>query len=149
AFQQRRGDFDVKVRVARLDFADTWTTASLMAREDLRAGDRYAAVFSTPSVAGTFFQSRDAAGALPVSSGAFPVNYPYTWLRVQRIGGTKFNGYASLDGQVWTQLGSLTLSLPPTIYLGFTVSSKKTSQNVTAQFRDFQENTNTLVGPPA
>ncbi|MEY2408708.1 MAG: large repetitive protein, partial [Verrucomicrobiota bacterium] len=83
-FEQRRGDFDVKVRVARLDFADAWTTAGLMAREDLGTNSRYTAVLSTPSVAGTFFQSRADVGGVPVSSGAFPVNYPYTWLRLQK-----------------------------------------------------------------
>src|ERR1043166_6843672 len=38
AYEKRLGDFDVKVRVARLDFADTWTVASLMRSDERRVG---------------------------------------------------------------------------------------------------------------
>lgn len=148
AWQQRIGDFDVKVRVARLDFADTWTTAGLMAREGLGTNSPYAAVLSTPSVGGTFFQFRTNAGVVPQMTGAFPVNYPYTWLRLQRIGGTRFNGFASYDGEIWTQLGTVTLQVPSRVYLGFTVSSRNPAQTAQAQFMDFQENTSTVVGTP-
>lgn len=133
----------------RLDFADSWTVAGLMAREDVGTNGRYSAVLSTPSVAGTFFQARTNVGTASLASGAFPVNYPYTWLRLQRYNGTKFTGFASLDGQTWTQLGTYTYaSMPPRVYLGFVASSHSPSQSVTAQFRDFQDNTNVVVGPP-
>ncbi|PYJ01723.1 MAG: hypothetical protein DME25_17605, partial [Verrucomicrobia bacterium] len=146
SYQQRRGDFDVKVRVQRLDFTDLWSAAGLMAREDLGTNGRYAAAFSTPSIAGSFFQYRANTGGAAQTSGAFPVNYPYTWLRLQRLGGTRFTGYASFDGQTWTQLGSVILALPPTIYLGFAVSSHNPSQTVLAQFRDFGDSTGESVG---
>ena len=148
AWQQRSGDFDVKVRVARLDFADSWSVAGLMVREDLNTTNRYAAVFSTPSVAGTFFQARTNPAVVPLTSGTFPVNYPYTWLRLQRIGGTSFRGYASYDGGIWTQLGAVTLPLSTKVFVGLTLSSKVPSQNVTAQFRDFQDNVSTAIGSP-
>ncbi len=144
--QQRRGDFDVKVRVQRLDFADMWSMAGLVAREDLSTNGRYAGVFGTPSAAGTFFQYRANVGTGAEATGSFPANYPYTWLRLQRVGGTRFNGYASLDGQTWTQLGSVVLALPSTIYLGFAVSSHSPSQTVVAQFRDFSDSTGETTG---
>lgn len=148
AYEQRRGDFDVRVRVAKLDFADTWTVASLMAREDLNTASRYAAVCATPSIAGAFFQYRTNTATAPQGGGSFPVNYPYTWLRLERIGGSTFNGYASIDGVTWTKLSSVTLSLPASIYLGFTLSSRTAASAVNVQFRDFGENTSTTLGLP-
>ena len=146
AYQQRRGDFDVKVRVASLSFADTWAMASLMAREDLNPGSKYAAVCATPSIAGIFFQYRTNLGVMPSSGGTFPVNYPYTWLRLERVGGTTFNGYASVDGEVWTRLSTVTLAMPASIYVGFAVSSRSATNLASAEFRDFGVNTNTASG---
>lgn len=146
SYQQRRGDFDVKVRLQRLDFVDPWTVAGLMAREDLSTNSRFASVLGTPSIAGTFFQSRTNAGVPSQISGSFPVNYPYTWLRLQRVGGTRFTGFASYDGQTWTQLGTATLPLPATIYLGFAVASQNPAQTTVAQFRDFSDVSGGTVG---
>lgn len=146
SYQQRRGDFDVKVRIARLEFGDSWTMAGLMAREDLGTNSRYAGAFATPSVLGSFFQTRTNAGTMPLLTGSFPVNYPYTWLRLQRTGGTLFNGYASYDGQTWTRLGSVSLNLPSTIYLGYAMSSRKEGRTVTAEFRDFQDVSGGTIG---
>ncbi len=145
-YQQRRGDFDVKVRVQGLDFADPWTMAGLMAREDLGTNSRYAGVFCTPSIVGTFFQARTNTGALPQAMGTFPVNYPATWLRLERVGGTRFNGYASYDGHTWTLLGTAYLSVSSTIYLGFAVASHSPEQSVSAQFRDFSDCSGEVVG---
>ena len=39
-WQQRAGDFDVKVRVASLGLSDSWAEAGLMAREALVGGSR-------------------------------------------------------------------------------------------------------------
>ena len=151
AYQQYRGDFDVKVRVAALDFADTWTTAALMARADLTPGTNYAAVCATPSLVGAFFQYRTNAPNTAKAEGNFPVNYPYTWLRLERVsgvGGSIFHGYAGYDGQTWIKLGTVNLPMPATIYLGFALSSRSATGSATAQFRDFGDNTSTLVGQP-
>jgi hypothetical protein len=147
-YQQRRGDFDVKVRVAKLDFADTWTMASLIVRSNLSPATTYAAVCATPSIAGVFFQYRTNTATTPQGSGSFPVNYPYTWLRLERTGGTTFNGYASIDGETWTKLGTATIGMTPTVYLGFMVSSHSDATTVNAEFRDFQDNTSLALGLP-
>jgi regulation of enolase protein 1 (concanavalin A-like superfamily) len=44
------------------------------------------------------------------------------WLRLTRAGNV-FTGYFSIDGTNWTALGSQTLALPSTVYVGFAVSS--------------------------
>ncbi|MBI5385163.1 MAG: lamin tail domain-containing protein [Verrucomicrobia bacterium] len=145
ASQQRAGNFDVRVRVQRLDFADTWTEAGLMAREDLTTNSRFAAVLSTPIIAGNYFQSRTNAGSSAAMTGTFPVNHPYTWLRLQRAGHV-FSGFASFDGQTWTQLGAVSNTLPPTLYLGFALAGHSVTQAATAEFRNFSDASAGVIG---
>src|SRR5208282_3560607 len=84
--QLRSGDFDKSVRVESLSLTDPMAKAGLMARESLDPASRFAGVFATPSIAGSFFLSRTSSGAAAIPSGGFPVNYPWTWLRLQRVG---------------------------------------------------------------
>ncbi|HTD85345.1 MAG TPA: hypothetical protein VK850_02110, partial [Candidatus Binatia bacterium] len=135
SYQQRTGDFDVKVRIESLGLSDAWAEAGLMARESLDAGSRFVSVMATPTVSGSYFQSRtNVNGATPLS-GSFPVNFPNTWLRLQRDG-DQFSGYASFDGQNWRLLGGVTMALPANLSFGFAVSSHNTNQTTTAAFRE-------------
>ncbi len=136
-WQQRTGDFDVKVRLASLGLSDAWTEAGLMAREALDAGSRFASAMATPSISGCYFQSRTTTNGATGLNGSFPANYPNTWLRLQRAGSV-LTGFAGYDGQSWTPLGSATIAMPPAIYVGFAVSSHNTNQSATAAFRDFE-----------
>ncbi|MDB6034611.1 MAG: putative secreted protein [Verrucomicrobiales bacterium] len=135
-YQLRNGDFDVQLRVASLPLVDTWSRAGLMARESLGTNSVFAAAFATPTMNGEFFQYRGATGAASVNAGNFPANYPNSWLRLKRVGNV-FTGYGSYDGQTWVMLGSTTLSLPSSIYLGLAVSSQNSAQSVGVQLRDF------------
>ena len=135
-YQPRTGDFDVKVRLDSLSLADAWSEAGLLAREDLTAGSRFASAMATPSISGSYFQSRSALNGAAALSGSFPVNYPNTWLRLRRAG-NQFTGYAGFDGENWTSLGSTTIAMPATVSLGFATSSHNTNQTTTAAFRDF------------
>ncbi|MGA2246396.1 MAG: lamin tail domain-containing protein [Verrucomicrobiota bacterium] len=144
SYQIYTGDFDVCVRVAGVGLSDIFASAGLMAREDLTVGGRYAAAMATPAMNGCFFAWRDPIGSAASSAGSFPANYPDTWLRLSRSGGT-FSGFASYDGQSWTQLGSDSISMPSQIYLGFATSSENAGAATTAQFRDFGNVTNAMV----
>ncbi|HEY5913330.1 MAG TPA: lamin tail domain-containing protein [Verrucomicrobiae bacterium] len=136
SYQQRTGDFDVMVRIDSLTLVDAWSEAGMAAREGLTAGARSASVVATPSISGCYFQSRSVTNATTTLAGAFPVNYPNTWLRLKRAGSV-FTGYAGFDGRNWTQLGTATLTMGPTIYFGFAVSSRSPGQLAMAAFRDF------------
>ena len=93
-------------------------------------------MLGTPSISGSFFSSRALTNGPVATAGSFPVNYPDTWLRLKRSGNT-FIGYAGFDGENWTQLGSASLVMAPTVYFGFVVSSHNTNQLASAAFRDF------------
>ncbi|HWI58675.1 MAG TPA: lamin tail domain-containing protein, partial [Bacillota bacterium] len=145
AYQAFSGSFDIKVRLRSLDQTDPYAKAGLMVREDLTPGSRFAAVLATPTISGAFFQARSAAYGGTTTSGALSVNYPDTWLRLQRAG-DQFVGYASYDGLTWQQLGSVTLALTNTFYFGMAVCSHNSSQAATAQFRELSAVTNAVTG---
>lgn len=143
-YQLRTGDFDVKVRLVSLGFSDAWAKAGLMARESLAAAGKFAGVFSTPTLAGAFFEARTATQGNSVMSGSFSPGFPL-WLRLQRMG-TNLTGFAGLDGNVWVRLGSTRLTAT-NLYLGFAVTSHDTNQTTTAQFRDFGSGAGGTEGP--
>jgi regulation of enolase protein 1 (concanavalin A-like superfamily) len=138
AYQQRTGNFDVKVRVARLEPTDLWAMAGLMAREGLETNSRFAAVLATPSLGGNSFAARVQPGTATTRSGQFPVNYPYNWLRLQRVDNV-FRGFASYDGNHWHALGSASMSVPPTILFGMAVCSRDAALLTSAQFMEMGE----------
>jgi hypothetical protein len=135
AYQLKDGDFDVCVRLASFSLRGADAQAGLMARETPTSNSVFAAALAPPSLGGAYFASRTTATAAVSMQGAFPVNYPYLWLRLRRAGSV-FAGYASYDGKTWALLGSQTLNLPQTVCLGLFVSSRNPTQTVVAQFRD-------------
>ena len=144
SYQGRTGDFDVRVRVAALGLADPWSVAGLMARASVDPEAPFAGVLTTPTVSGSFFQSRAAANARPAAAGSAPVNFPNTWLRLRRTGNT-LAGYAGTDGRYWKTLSSTTVPLPATVLLGFVASSANPALTTTAAFRDFADVTEALT----
>jgi hypothetical protein len=150
-WQQRSGNFDVQVRLEDVTITDAFLQAGLMIRESLDANARFAASFASSPQLGCYFQSRTSAGSSATTAAPrnrFPVNYPYTWLRLQRVSNA-VNGFASLDGRLWTSLGSASFaSLPTSLYLGFAVSSDSEQHLATARFREFAPTASTTTGTP-
>lgn len=148
-YQERTGDFDVQVRVAGITVPDPYVRAGLMLRETLDANARFGAVFASSAQRGCFFESRATIAGQATVTGpetGFPVNYPYTWLRLQRAG-TTLTGYGSLNGTTWTALGSVSLSaLQAKVFLGFAVTGDNAALSATARFRDFGPTLSTTLG---
>jgi Lamin Tail Domain/CotH kinase protein/PA14 domain len=139
----QNGDFDLSVRVQSLTDSNPFAEAGLVARPSLNPSDAFAAALATPSLANCFFASRPSLGAAAATSGVLPVNYPNTWLRLQRIG-TQVNGFASYDGVTWSPLGSV--SLPAgRLFVGLAVASAAGGP-ATAQFRDYGNTMSTATG---
>ncbi|MBM3846255.1 MAG: hypothetical protein FJ405_08220, partial [Verrucomicrobia bacterium] len=141
-----RGNFDYQVRVESFSLVELLSKGGLMARDDLSSTGRYAAVFATPSINGTIFQSRNAAGKDATVAGLTPVNYPHTWLRLQRQGNV-FTGHASTDGRNWSPVSSANILMPEFVYLGLSASSRTTNgQPTSVKFRDFADATGQSLG---
>jgi hypothetical protein len=136
-YQQIAGDFDLRVRVQALNALEAWARAGLMARETLTTTSRFAATLAGPNISGASFFARLTGAAAVTSAGSYPVNYPQTWVRLQRSG-NNFTGYASTDGQNWTLLGTANLaSAAGTFFVGLAIFSANSSQVATAQLREF------------
>jgi regulation of enolase protein 1 (concanavalin A-like superfamily) len=150
---ERSGDFDLAARIESLTAANLYTKAGLMAREEMTPGSRHIFFQVFPNNnprnnnnGGFEFQYRQVKDSLmkavyPKSSAGtpeFPVAYPDTWIRLQRIG-NKFTGFYSTDGKSWKAYTTYTLVLPLKIYLGLAVTSHEPAKPASAKFRNIEE----------
>jgi hypothetical protein len=153
AYLEKTGDFDFVSRIESLMAAHLYTKAGLMAREDLSPGCRhiYFQVFSDNSPrnnnnGGFEFQYRAAKDSLmkaiypksPTGTPEFPVKYPNTWIRLQRVG-NDFTGYYSTDGKTWKIYTAYKLELPLKIYLGLAITSHNPVHAASVKFRNISE----------
>jgi hypothetical protein len=152
-YVERTGDFDIVTRIESLSAPHLYTKAGLMAREDLTAGSRhiYFQVFPNNNPrnknnGGYEFQYRllkdgEMKAIYPGSAEGkpeFPVSYPNTWVRLQRIK-NNFTAYFSTDGRSWKVYTTYSLELPAKVFLGLAVTSHNKSEATSAKFRDTGE----------
>jgi len=138
-YQPVTGDFDVKVRVSRLDQLLGSTSAGLMVRENLSAGSRN---FNAVVVTRDGGQYR--AGFRPDQDAAAPwgdatqVTWPNAWLRLKREGQT-FTAYYGDNGVNWEQFAQATDPTPfaTTALVGLCTSSSEFGLPTTADYKDF------------
>lgn len=120
AYTSMNGDGEVKARVASQQNTDQWALAGVMIRETLDATSKEALAALTPSN-GFSFDYRSAAGGATTyvngGSGAAP-----NWVRLVRSG-TTITAYKSTNGTSWTSIGSTTISMSQTVYVGLAVTS--------------------------
>ncbi len=90
---------------------------------------------------GLAFQRRPAAGGTSVSSAGSLSAAP-RWLKMQRIGDV-FTAYESADGLNWTLVGTETIPMGTTVYVGLAVTSHTTTASVTCTF----DNISVVPGP--
>ena len=123
--QQMTGDMEITAQVLTQQNTHTWAKAGVMIREDLTAGSRNAMMIMTPT-RGSVYQYRDSAGgtssSVPANDGA---RTPY-WVRLTRVG-NQLAGYRSVDGVTWTQVGTRSISMSSTVYVGLAVTSHDNS----------------------
>lgn len=112
---------EIVAKVNSLGNTHAYAKAGLMIRTGVGTGARHVMVHLTPS--GAQFQVRSAEnGSVPQPSTQASWKAP-SWLRLVRAGST-FTGYASIDGETWTQIGSISnLSLPNAALIGLAVTS--------------------------
>jgi hypothetical protein len=116
--------------VTALQNTDAWAKAGVMIRETLAADSRNAFTAVT-AASGLAFQRRTAPGALSLStpvSGSAP-----RWVRIRRVGNV-FTSSISPDGRTWTQVGSETIAMGATTYIGLAVTSHNNAALSTAVF---------------
>ncbi len=130
-YQALPGDGEIVARVAGLQNTNPWAKAGVMIRETLAAGSAHAATFVTPSN-GVAFQRRVASGGASTGTAGPAVAAP-TWLRLARAGST-FTGYSSSDGVSWTPVGSDTIAMGASVFVGLAVTAHDNALLAAATF---------------
>ena len=123
------GDGSIVARVASLENIDQWTKAGVMIRASLAPGSRHAMMVVSPGK-GLAFQRRTADDASSVHTAGPLVTAP-VWVRLQRSG-SLITASTSSDGVSWSVVGTETISLPDTIYVGLPLTSHNAGTAATA-----------------
>jgi regulation of enolase protein 1 (concanavalin A-like superfamily) len=130
-YQPLTGDGTVVARIDNFIEAEMWSKAGVMIRETLGAGSKHAFMLLSGG-AGLAFQRRAATGGgtahTPGVWGIAPV-----WVRLARQG-TTITAAHSPDGVTWTIVGSATVAMAPTVYVGLAVTSHSPYAYATAAF---------------
>jgi hypothetical protein len=131
AYRPFSGDGSIVARVTSVDWVNDWTKAGVMMRETLATNARHALMLVSANK-GLAFQRRPTAGGTSLSTSGGAGNAPY-WIRLARNGNT-FTGDVSLDGTTWTTVGSQTIAMAATIYVGLAVTSHDYGKRAAATF---------------
>lgn len=129
-YQQVTGDVTLTARIVTLGNTDPWAKGGVMIRNSLSSNAQHALTAITPSN-GAAFQRRVSTGGSSTHTGTSG-SAPY-WVRIQRSG-SSFTSYVSSNGTSWTQIGSETISMGSTVYVGLAVTSHNNSATSTATF---------------
>ncbi|MEY4939371.1 MAG: hypothetical protein RIQ93_1106 [Verrucomicrobiota bacterium] len=145
-YQSWTGDGEMTARLTAMTNTHGWAKAGVMFRETLAANSRHA-LMCVSATNGTAFQGRAVTGGPGLSvSGTGGSTLP-RWVRLRRQGNA-FTGYESANGVTWTQVSTLTLDSPATIYVGLAVTSHNDGVLCTATF-DNVANSGGSAPPPA
>jgi endonuclease/exonuclease/phosphatase family metal-dependent hydrolase len=130
-YRSLTGDGSIVTQVTSEQRVADWTKAGVMMRETLTAGSRQAFMLVSPGK-GLAFQRRTAAKGSSTNTAGGAGTAPY-FVMVTRAGST-FTASKSLDGVNWTKVGSDTIPMAETIYVGVAVSSHVARSVATASF---------------
>ena len=131
AYTPLQGDATVITRVPTVSVANAWSKAGLMVRETLDAAASHATILVSAGK-GVAFQRREATGGQSVST-AGSLSGPPRWLKLVRSGDT-FTASESANGTAWTQVGTTTIPMASSVFVGLAVTSHTTTASTTATF---------------
>jgi hypothetical protein len=144
-YQPMTGDGQMVARVASLTTPNGWTKAGLMIRAGL-TGDAANALVLVSAANGVTFQWRSSTGQsssyIPGPSGMAPM-----WLKLVRAG-SMLSGYSSIDAATWVSVGTSTITMGSTVYVGLAVTSHTASTLAAATFSNVTGPTSGGGAPP-
>jgi hypothetical protein len=131
AYVPLAGDGRIVARLTSVQHVSAWTKAGVMIRETLSPGSAQAFMLVSAGK-GLAFQRRRATGSISVTTAGAAAKAPY-WVRLDRAGNT-ITAYQSPDGAAWTLVGTDTIPMAATVYVGLGVSSHTTAAAAAATF---------------
>ncbi|MCP4422091.1 MAG: DUF1349 domain-containing protein, partial [Chloroflexi bacterium] len=130
-YQPLNGDGEISGLVSAPQSAENWAMSGLMIRESLSADSAHVMVRLQPTgLAWTARRSTTGANTGHYNSGFS--SDPH-WLRLVRVGNT-ISSYRSDDGQTWTLLQSINITMGQNVYIGMAVTAFNNSSLTTATF---------------
>jgi hypothetical protein len=130
-YRQMTGDGTIVARVAALSGSEPWTKAGVMMRTSPTAGSAHA-LMTVSRERGNAFQRRRSTGAESLNT-AFNLDTAPLWVRLTRAGSV-VTAYISYTGSSWALVGSDTIALSGTVYVGLAVTSHTTGQTALGTF---------------
>jgi hypothetical protein len=131
AYTTLTGDGSIVAQVTSVQYVADWTKAGVMMRETLAPGSTHALMLVSANK-GLAFQRRAATNGLSTNTSGGTGKAPY-FVRLRRSG-SSFEAARSTDGVTWTVVGSQTIAMASTIYVGIAVSSHVAGTLATATF---------------
>ncbi|MBN2270138.1 MAG: hypothetical protein JXN61_05960 [Sedimentisphaerales bacterium] len=139
-YSQISGDWMISARVISITGGThEWAKAGVMIREGLAPDSNHAFMAMTNNTStdhATSFQWRSADDGDNNKIDYVPEGYDLgdpVWVKIERTGDA-MTGYASMDGETWTQVGSHTNVMAEDVYFGLTVTSHDNAQLMTGTF---------------
>jgi regulation of enolase protein 1 (concanavalin A-like superfamily) len=129
-YRQVTGDFTLTARLASISGSKLSNTG-LMMRATLDSGDQAVAILlgSTGGRIGEMGSRAATGGSMTWTTGNEYTTAP-GWFRLQRAGNV-FTAYQSSDGVAWFTVGTSTIAMPTTYYVGLAACSGDTTGNTT------------------
>jgi phosphatidylserine/phosphatidylglycerophosphate/cardiolipin synthase-like enzyme/regulation of enolase protein 1 (concanavalin A-like superfamily) len=130
-YRSLTGDATIIARVASVQNVNAWSKGGVMIRETLSAGSKHALMLVSAGK-GVAFQRRSATSGTSVNTYG-STSAPPRWVRLQRSGST-ITASESSNGSTWTVVGTDTISMASTVFVGLAVTSHTTSAATTVAF---------------
>ena len=118
-YQPWTGDAEIIARVTSVQNTHDYAKCGVMVRESLNDDSKNAFIGITPLK--TTFQRRTLTGGTTSSTTNNGFVAP-RWVKLTRVGNT-LTGYRSDNGSTWTQVGSVTVDMAASLYVGIAVTS--------------------------
>jgi regulation of enolase protein 1 (concanavalin A-like superfamily) len=129
------GDGTMTARVGSVENSSAWAKAGVMFRESLTPGSKHVFAMVTPGH-GANIQFRPTTGGQSSSGGSVEAAAP-AWVRLTRTGDA-FSAEVSTNGVTWTSIGSATVQMGQTVYVGIAHTSHNAGEDGGATFDDLR-----------
>jgi uncharacterized repeat protein (TIGR03803 family) len=139
-YQSLSGNATIVAKVASIGNTHANALAGVMIRESLSASSSFVALAVNPS-GNTNFMYRQGAGTPGYKAVAGTAS---RWLKLARSGNTFTSSY-SADGINWTTIGSTSITMGSSIYVGMALSSQNNSLWNTATFSNVSVSTTAIA----
>ncbi len=116
-YRQLTGDGVIQARVTQIQGTHFWAKVGVMMRETLTAGSKHVSMVATPRRRAQLLwrSATDGNTVSKISRQGTP--FAPLWVRLERQGDTVRGSFSS-DGNTWTEIGSTTVAMNATVYVG-------------------------------